>query len=174
MMDRIIERSDWLAARAVTARPFADAAALALWLEGEVTGLPRQDAIFLLRAHPDLAPAAPTEMTRASQREQARLQLLDPTPELAGTLTRLNAAYRDKHGFPFIIALHAHPDMDAVLAQFESRLAADTNQELSRALAEVVSVMKARLARLTGDTNGAQGRTEPEEAPAHSTGASRS
>ena len=30
MMDRIVERSDWLAARAVIARPFADAAALAL------------------------------------------------------------------------------------------------------------------------------------------------
>lgn len=170
MMDQIIERSDWLAARAVTARPFADTPALAAWLEKEVTGLPRQDAILLLQAHPELAPAAPATMTPASQSEQGRLSLLDPTPALSEKLSALNAEYRAKHGFPFVIALHAYPDMTVVLAQFESRLAADTNEELPRALREVVSVMKARLARLTGDATGAQGRAGPAEAPAHITG----
>ncbi|MGI3169084.1 2-oxo-4-hydroxy-4-carboxy-5-ureidoimidazoline decarboxylase [Pseudooceanicola sp. C21-150M6] len=170
MMDRIVERSDWLAARAVTARPFADAPSLALWLEREVTGLPRQDAILLLQAHPELAPAVPSAMTHASQSEQSRMSLLNPTPALAEKLATLNAAYRAKHGFPFVIALIAQPDMEAVLAQFESRLAADTKEELPRSLREVVSVMKARLARLTGDASVAQGRAAPAETSAHITG----
>ncbi len=170
MMDRIVERSDWLAARAVIARPFADAAALARWLRHEVLSLPRQDAVLLLRAHPELAPPAPAAMTPASQHEQGRLSLLEPAPDLARTLARLNAAYRDKHGFPFVIALHAQPDMDAVLAQFECRLAADTREELIWSLGEVVSVMTARLADLTGDTDGPEGRTDPAQAPAHRTG----
>lgn len=170
MMDRIVERSDWLAARAVSARPFADAATLAAWLEEQVLNLPRQDALFLLRAHPELAPAAPTAMTRASQSEQGRMNLLDPSPDLAARLEVLNADYSSKHGFPFVIALHAHPDMDAVIAHFESRLAADTNEELPRSLQEVVSVMKDRLAGLTGDTTGTQGGTQPITAPAHISG----
>lgn len=167
MMDRIVERSDWLAARAVTARPFADADALGRWLEREVTDLPRQDAILLLQAHPDLAPAAPAAMTLASQSEQGRMSLLNPTQELAEALTRLNAQYRAKHGFPFVIALHAQPDMDAVLAIFLSRLASDTTEELSRSLHEVVSVMKARLAHLTAGADGVTGGSAPNAVPAH-------
>ena len=163
MMDRIVERSDWLAARAVTSRPFADAATLAAWLERELVGLPRQDAILLLRAHPELAPPAPGEMTAASQSEQGRLGLLDPTPEVARRLAALNAQYRSKHGFPFVIALHSQPDLDRVLAQFESRLAAPTAEELPRSLLEVVSVMKARLARLLADAG-------PTDASTHTTG----
>lgn len=170
MMDRIVERSDWLAARAVTARPFVDASAMAQWLEREVIGLPHQDAILLLQAHPELAPAAPSTMTDASQSEQDRLSLLNPTPALAEKLSTLNAAYRAKHGFPFVIALFAQPDMEAVIAQFESRMAADTKEELPRSLSEVVSVMKARLAGLTGDAIGSQGRAAPADALAHITG----
>jgi len=165
MMDRIVERSDWLAARATAARPFQDAATLAQWLEREVTALPRQDALILLCAHPELAPAVPAEMTRASQDEQGRLRLLDPTADLAAKLAALNALYREKHGFPFVIALHAQPDMPAVLAHFESRLAAETVEELPRALREVVSVMKARLARLTGGASGTGNAATDRAAP---------
>ena len=152
MMGRGVERSDWMARRAAEARPFDDLNALADWLEAELMGLSFAEGVTLLCAHPELAPPAPGTMTTASQTEQARLSLIDPTPDIAARLDVLNRLYRRKHGFPFVIALHAYGDLTEVLAQFESRFEAATPDELRTALREVVSVMKARLARLSGET----------------------
>lgn len=151
MMDRIVERSAWLAHRAAEARPFNDVEDLAHWLEAEVRSLSRDDAVMLLCAHPELSPAKPFEMTEASQVEQGRLRLLAPEPDLAQRLSDLNNRYLRRHGYPFVIALHAYQNLAEVLAQFESRIATeDPDAELARALDEVVSVMTARLARLAG------------------------
>ncbi|MGA9254618.1 MAG: 2-oxo-4-hydroxy-4-carboxy-5-ureidoimidazoline decarboxylase [Roseobacter sp.] len=150
MMDRIVERSAWMAHRAAEARPFSDVEDLERWLEAEVRGLSHDEAVMLLNAHPELAPPEPLEMTDASQSEQRRLRLLDPDPNLARRLADLNSRYQQRHGYPFVIALHARKDLTEVLAQFESRISAeDSDEELARSLGEVVSVMKARLALLT-------------------------
>lgn len=151
MMDRIVERSAWLAHRAAAARPFEDAQGLADWLDETVRGLSRDEAVQLLCAHPELSPADPASVTRASKREQGRLRLLQPEPGLAAQLSDMNRRYLRRHGYPFVIALHAQKDLASVLAQFEARIAADSDAELARSLGEVVSVMTARLARLVGD-----------------------
>jgi OHCU decarboxylase len=150
IMDRIVERSAWLAHRAAAARPFRDVDDLSSWLEAEVRGLAKDEAIQLLCAHPELSPPDPQLMTHASQREQGRLHLLGPDEELATKLADLNRRYIRRHGYPFVIALHAHSDLADVIAQFEERLAADHDQELIRSLGEVVSVMTARLAEASG------------------------
>jgi 2-oxo-4-hydroxy-4-carboxy-5-ureidoimidazoline decarboxylase len=150
MMDRIVERSAWLAHRAAEARPFRDAEDLAAWIDAEVRSLSRDEAVQLLCAHPELSPPDPTAMTHASQNEQDRLSLLEPGPDLAERLSDLNRRYMRRHGYPFVIALHAQNDLAQVIAQFESRIEADADEELDRSLGEVVSVMKARLAQLVG------------------------
>lgn len=150
MMDRVVERSPWFAHRAAAARPFRDADHLAAWLEAEVRHLSHDEAVQLLCAHPELSPSDPTGMTHASQDEQGRLRLLQPNPQLSERLFNLNRRYLRQHGYPFIIALHAQADTSAVIAQFENRIAADPDEELVRALGEVVSVMQARLAKLAG------------------------
>lgn len=170
MMSAVVERSGWLAARIAAARPFADVAALAAQIEATMAQLSDADCLMLLRAHPELAPPAPGTMTRASQSEQARLQLLTPDPDLARQLAELNQRYIERHGYPFIIALHAHSDITTVLAQFESRLESDRVQERARALAEVVSVMKVRLARLTKGTGGSADGTAASIAPVQQPG----
>lgn len=150
MLAPVIERSPWLAERIVAQRPFDDAAALGAALETAILGLSDAESLLLLRAHPELAPRAPDEMTEASQREQGRLSLSRPAPDVAAYVADLNSRYRARFGFPFIIALHALSDMDAVIAQFEGRVQNAPAQERARALAEVVSVVRARLARLSG------------------------
>ena len=149
MLDRIVERSAWLADRAAEARPFADAEDLATWLETEVRGLPREEALQLLCAHPELSPPDPSAMTPASQSEQGRLHLLTLEHGTAAALAELNRQYSRRHGYPFIVALHEHDDLDSVLDQLARRIAADPGEELACALGQVVSVMKARLRRLT-------------------------
>ena len=145
IMDRIVERSAWLAHRAAAARPFEDVSHLAKSLEAEVRGLSQDEALQLLCAHPELCPPDPKLMTHASQREQDRLHLLGPDKDLATKLADLNRRYFRRHGYPFIIALHAHSDLADIIAQFEDRLVAATDEELDRSLGEVVSVMQARL-----------------------------
>jgi OHCU decarboxylase len=148
MMDRIVERSAWLAHRAAAARPFRDEKDLANWLEAEVLSLKRNDAVELLCSHPELSPPNPSAMTLSSQSEQGRLDLLAPEPTVAERLSDLNARYLRRHGYPFVIALHAQRDLPTVFEQFERRLNSEAEEELQRSLAEVVSVMKARLDRL--------------------------
>jgi OHCU decarboxylase len=149
MLSPVIERSPWLAERIVAQRPFADRAELGGALKAAILGLNEPDALRLLRAHPELAPSAPEDMTDASQREQGRLSLARPSADLAIRLADLNRRYNARFGFPFIIALHALSDMDAVIAQFEGRLKNTPQEERARALGEVVSVVLARLARLS-------------------------
>lgn len=159
MLDRVVERSPWLAHRAAAARPFRDAEALAAWLEAEVRQLPRIEAVQLLCAHPELSPSDPGRMTSASQQEQGRFRLLDPDADLSARLSDLNRRYLRRHGYPFVIALHAQSSLSAVIAQFEHRLASDPETELARSLCEVVSVMKARLVTLVGPAP--KGRVAP-------------
>ena len=150
MLAPVVERSPWLARRIALARPFAEREQLAAALRATITALTEDERLLLLRAHPELAPATPETMTAASQGEQGRLGLARPASAIAARLSELNRQYSQRFGYPFIIALHAMQDLDAVLAQFEGRLENAPSEEMARALSEVVSVATARLARLTG------------------------
>lgn len=150
ILDRIVERSVWLAQRAAAARPFRDVAHLADWLDAKVRNLPRDEAIQLLCAHPELSPPDPAAMTQASQLEQGRLQLLGPDTDLSKQLADLNRQYQRIHGYPFVIALHAQSSIVDVITEFKSRLEVAPDEELARSLGEVVSVMRERLTKLSG------------------------
>jgi OHCU decarboxylase len=148
MMERVTERSKWLAMRLASLRPFADMSDIADRLDVLVRSLPHDESLTLLRAHPELSPPAPDAMTAASQAEQGRLALTNLDTKTRKRLALLNQAYRDRFGFPFIIALHAFDDIESVIAEFEGRLQNAPSVELARALTEVVSVARARLAGL--------------------------
>lgn len=145
MLGPLVERSPWLAERIAAHRPFATPADLAAAIEATVLGLGAADRLLLLRAHPELAMPRPEAMTRASQSEQGRLGLTAPSDTLRARIETLNARYRARFGFPFIIALHRAPDLDTVLDRFEKRLLAPPEVEIMTALAEVVSVCRARV-----------------------------
>ena len=161
MLNPVIERSPWLAKRILAQRPFPDSATLAAALQQIILGLSDAEQLLLLRAHPELAPRAPGSMTDASRREQGRLSLARPEPARAHQLAALNRAYAARFGFPFIIALHALSDMDSVIAQFEGRLQNTPTDERARALAEVVSVVHARLARVSDTGSAAPATVTP-------------
>lgn len=173
MMDRIVERSAWLGRRAAEARPFSNIGDLAAWIDMEVRGLTKDEAVQLLCAHPELSPPDPSAMTPASQTEQGRLDLLDLDRETAGALVELNRRYTRRHGYPLIIALHEHEDFTGVLSQFERRISADPDEELNRSLGQVVSVMKARLIQLTVKARRHDARAENDDTSASSEGAAQ-
>lgn len=141
----LIERAPHVAQKVAQARPFADIEALAQAIRRELSRLDEAARISLFRTHPELAPQDPLSMTRESQNEQARLKLTTQDNLHRARLAELNAAYRDRFGFPYIVALARHTDMQSVLDDFERRLTRDRASEIETALNEVVAVSTARV-----------------------------
>ncbi len=108
--------------------------------------LPETDKLTLLRAHPDLAGrlALAEGLTADSTREQGGAGLDRLTEDELARFTALNDAYRERFGFPFIIAVRGL-DMAAILQAFGSRLAHDRDAEVGTALSEVERIALFRI-----------------------------
>jgi 2-oxo-4-hydroxy-4-carboxy-5-ureidoimidazoline decarboxylase len=138
----IFEKSPWAAARAWCRRPFASLDALHRAMIAEVSDASRDEQLALLRAHPDLGTRA--RMTTASTEEQAGAGLDRLTPGEFDQLQRLNAAYREKFGFPFLFAVRGSTKSD-VLAELAARLPASPDDEFAEALRQVFRIAWFRL-----------------------------
>jgi 2-oxo-4-hydroxy-4-carboxy-5-ureidoimidazoline decarboxylase len=84
------------------------------------------------------------ELTDHSQAEQGGLGLDRLGAEEFDRFSRLNAAYREKFGFPFIICVRRHT-RDSILRQFERRLANDAAAEQAAALHEIGLITRLRV-----------------------------
>lgn len=104
------------------------------------------ERLGVLRAHPDLAGklAAARRLTAESTAEQASAGLDAVTDEERERFTRLNTAYVEKHGFPFIIAVRDHTK-DQILAAFEARIENHTPTEIETACRQVERIAELRL-----------------------------
>lgn len=147
----VFEHSPWVAERAWAARPSKSMEDLHTAMVGAVRLASRNEQLALLRAHPDLAGKAARAgtMSAASLAEQSSAGLDRLTDEEYEQFSRLNAAYREKFGFPFIIAVRRHTRA-SILAAFESRLAHTVEQEIETALAQVFDIARMRLETLLG------------------------
>ena len=105
-----------------------------------------EERLGVLCAHPDLAGklAAAKALTAESTAEQASAGLDHLTDEERATFTRLNTAYTDKFGFPFIIAVRDH-DKAGIMAAFETRLQNDRDTEFTTACKQVERIARLRL-----------------------------
>ncbi len=108
-----------------------------------------QDA--LIAAHPDLAGrlALANGLTPASSGEQASAGLDRLSPDELARFTALNAAYRERFGFPFIVAVKGL-DKTAVLDAFERRLHHDHASEREEALRQIERIALVRLHAVLG------------------------
>jgi 2-oxo-4-hydroxy-4-carboxy-5-ureidoimidazoline decarboxylase len=142
----VFEHSAWIAERAWRLRPFASVDVLHGAMTRVVREASREERLALLRAHPDLAGRAARagDLSAASRDEQASAGLDRLTEAEYERFGRLNAAYRDKFGFPFVIAVRTH-DKAAILAAFERRLEHTLDQELEAALVQVATITRLRL-----------------------------
>ena len=105
--------------------------------------------LALINAHPDLAGKAAVQgqLTEASTQEQAGAGIGECTPEEFQRFTELNAAYRKKFGFPFIMAVKGS-DRRRILAAFEVRIAHSPADEFACALREINKIALFRLQAL--------------------------
>lgn len=154
----VFEHSPWVAERAESVRPFADIGALHTAMVHAVQTATAAEQIGLLCAHPELAgrQARAGEMTASSQTEQSSAGLNALTSGELARINALNAQYRQKFGFPFIIAVRNHTKA-SILSEFERRVANGADTELEAALEQVYAITRMRLTTLiTNDEPQAQ------------------
>src|SRR5262249_28239143 len=84
------------------------------------------------------------DMAAASVSEQAGLGLDRLSDEEYARFERLNAAYQQRFGFPFVICVR-RVTRDALLDAFERRLTNDVGAELATALDEIGHITRLRL-----------------------------
>ncbi len=142
-MSALFEHSPWVEdranARAATGNRHADLMAV-------VYDATLEEQLALIRAHPELAGKAAIDgtLTQASAAEQASAGLDRLTPEEFKRFHALNAAYREKFDFPFIICVRL-TDKAGILAAMEQRLDSEPEAELVTALAEIGKITRLRL-----------------------------
>ncbi|HWT39025.1 MAG TPA: 2-oxo-4-hydroxy-4-carboxy-5-ureidoimidazoline decarboxylase, partial [Paraburkholderia sp.] len=141
----------WVAQAAAARRPFASVDALhaAMCEAVEAAGDARQ--LALINAHPELAGRAAVrgELTAESTREQGGAGLGQCTQAEFDTLHALNRAYRDKFGFPFILAVRGY-DRHGIIANFESRVDHSYHEEFRASLAQIYRIARFRIDDLIG------------------------
>ncbi len=105
-----------------------------------------KERLGVLTAHPDLAGklAQAKRLTSKSTGEQASAGLDALTDEERRKFTELNAAYGEKFGFPFIIAVRGQSKGD-ILQVFQQRLEKGREEEFATACRQVERIALLRL-----------------------------
>lgn len=105
-----------------------------------------EEQLALIRAHPELAGKAAIDrtLTDASAAEQASAGLDRLTPAEFQRFHDLNAAYRARFDFPFIICVRL-TDKAGILAAMEQRLHHARDAEIATALEQIGEIVRLRL-----------------------------
>jgi OHCU decarboxylase len=153
----VYELSPWIAERAFDAGLTAEANSIEglsglLRAQVEAGGADRQ--LALLRAHPDLAGklAVADELTAASAAEQEGAGLAACTTVEFERFQSLNAAYKERFGFPFIVAVAGYHRTE-IFEIFVSRFGNDRDTEFREALEQVHRIALLRLQTALSSTD---------------------
>ncbi|HEY0858286.1 MAG TPA: 2-oxo-4-hydroxy-4-carboxy-5-ureidoimidazoline decarboxylase, partial [Albitalea sp.] len=151
LLDGVYEHSPWIAERAWGQRPFQTLASLKFALAAVVRQASREEQLALVRAHPALAGKAMAAgaLTAESAQEQAAAGLANCSPDEFARLQQLNAAYTQRFGWPFILAVRGPRGSGLtrrqVIADFARRLAAHPEAELAECLRQIHRIAELRL-----------------------------
>ncbi len=145
----IFENSPWVADKAWEKRPFASLDDMHAAMVAAAKYAPAAMQLALLQSHPDLAgkEAEAGTMTASSVAEQASAGLNALSHAEMVQMSDLNAAYKKKFGFPFIIAVRMHTK-EGIFFEFNRRLQNDTQTELANDLQNVYIITRLRLNKL--------------------------
>jgi OHCU decarboxylase len=152
----IYEHSPWVAEQTYEeAANIPDPDRLAEIFRRHVDAADHDIKLALIRAHPDLAGSAAvgarpagdhplSDLTPDSKNEQQSAGIDQCTPEEYKQFHKLNRRYKDKFGFPFIMAVRGS-NRQEILSAFTSRLENDPETEFTTAMSEIHKIAKLRL-----------------------------
>ena len=145
----VVEYSPWIAEQLAAQRPFAGINQLHAALMAAIQAAEPDVQLDLIRAHPDLANktqrAAGLTAESTDEQNSAGLDRLSEAEYSA--FERVNNAYRDKFGIPYIVCVRRHTK-DSILRDFETRLRNIAKTEMRRAIEEIGRISALRLDQL--------------------------
>jgi 2-oxo-4-hydroxy-4-carboxy-5-ureidoimidazoline decarboxylase len=152
LLGGVFEHSPWVAEHTYMLGPFSSCENLHEAMVNIVRKAPMSKRLELLCQHPELAGREATTglLTRASKNEQSGAGLDQCDAEEFALITRCNQAYRDRFGFPFIIAVTGL-DKAAILTAMQQRLEHSADEEFTTAIAEVEKIAWIRLTALINE-----------------------
>jgi 2-oxo-4-hydroxy-4-carboxy-5-ureidoimidazoline decarboxylase len=145
-LGHLFEHSPWVAERVWAERPFATPEQLHARMVAVVARASREEQLALIRAHPELLGRLPqaTPLSEESIREQGAAGLQEANEAELAKLSSLNAAYREKFGFPFILAVRG-VGRAQVLASLTARVVNAPEREFAQCLTEIGRIARFRL-----------------------------
>jgi OHCU decarboxylase len=147
-----LEGETWLAKRMAALRPFANREALVGAFQQIVADSSLEEKISLIASHPDLAGKAAIDgkLSVMSVTEQAAAGLDKLSAEEYAEFNRLNRAYKERFGFPFVICAREH-NKTSILANFARRLDNERDSEIETGIREVLKILNLRLIDMIED-----------------------
>ncbi len=151
----VFEDSPWVAQAAWQCAPFDSTQTLIETLFNAVRNADRDTQLKLLQTHPELGAKQP--LTGYSAAEQAGAGLQREHDAQVALLADLNRRYRQKFGFPFILAVKGLTP-DKIMENFHARLDNAPEDEFNECLGQVFRIAAFRLEDLLGEAGHIAGR----------------
>jgi 2-oxo-4-hydroxy-4-carboxy-5-ureidoimidazoline decarboxylase len=145
----VFEYSPWIAEKVADTRPFAGVKQLFAAMTAVVDQAGADLRLALIKAHPDLAnktqrAAGLTAESNAEQNSAGLDRLSDAEYQ---AFERVNTAYGQKFGFPYIVCVRRHTK-DSVLRDFARRLPNDKVTEIQTSIGEIFRIAALRVDQL--------------------------
>ena len=138
----IFEKSDWIADEVFNLKPFKDSNDLVIKMMNIYENSNNEKIIKIFNLHPELA--IEKNLTSFSSKEQTGAKLNDCSKEEFEEFEKLNADYKKKYGFPFIIAVKGK-NKDEILNNFRQRIQNNFEIEFNEAKNQVKKIASSRL-----------------------------
>ncbi|MEM7071052.1 MAG: 2-oxo-4-hydroxy-4-carboxy-5-ureidoimidazoline decarboxylase [Pseudomonadota bacterium] len=144
----IAEHSPWVAEKVRDHHPFKCKQDLIKLFKDTILSSSHDQKLDLILAHPDLADriglADADTLAELSKKEQYGAGLDQLSEDEYKRFYALNAEYRKKFAFPFIIAVRA-VDKEQILAIFQQRVVRSYDEEFQEALKQILMIIQFRL-----------------------------
>jgi N-carbamoyl-L-amino-acid hydrolase len=151
LLDGVYEHSPWIAEAALARRPFVSLSQLKLALVEALRDGGHDKQLALIRAHPELAGKAMVSksLTAESTNEQTTSGLTNCSPAEFARIQELNAAYNERFGWPFILAVRGPRGTGLsrveIIETFARRLENHPDFELAECLRNIHRIAEIRL-----------------------------
>ena len=138
----VFEKTEWIAEKVFKLKPFKDFNDLSSKLLNLYENCNKEDILLILNSHPELV--VEKKLTNDSTLEQTGANLNECTLEEFEEFKKLNLEYKNKFGFPFIIAVKGKNKIE-ILNNFKKRILNDEKNEFKEAKNQVKRISTFRL-----------------------------
>ena len=144
----IFENASWISKKLYRQKPFKNFQDLSKKMISIFENADNQDKLKILNAHPDLADKTKIGLlTSDSNEEQNNVGLDRCTKKEFNQFKILNSKYKNKFGFPFILAVKGRQKSE-ILLNFEKRVLSDQKTEFNEGIVQVIQIANLRLKEL--------------------------